>query len=251
LTKLEILYPYSALKLSCLGKNYLVIADLHIGFEHRFNKEGFKILSSIDTMLNTITNLIQVHKPNRLLILGDIKSGFSTLTRDEWKHVPRFMKKIMKLVDISIIPGNHDGGLKRILPEGIRLESKEFQLGDTGFLHGHSYPTNILLNAKRLILGHIHPSFSKLGSPVSGTPVWLKIKTRKDSVFLDYSGEEPLDILVMPSFNAELGAKGLKVFREKMISPIFRKLNGKISEAIIITIDGSVIGDSDSIQYVL
>lgn len=55
----------------------------------------------------------------------------------------------------------------------------------------------------------------------------------------------------MPAFNTELEAAGLTVLRERMISPIFRKIGENVSEALIITLDGSVIGDADSMGYVL
>ncbi len=79
--RLKILYPHPALKLTKAGKDYLIISDLHIGFEQRFNTEGFKIPASTDKMLQTLIELIRLHEPDRLLILGDVKSGFSRVSR--------------------------------------------------------------------------------------------------------------------------------------------------------------------------
>ena len=73
MTKLEILLPHPALKLKTKNKKYLIVSDLHIGFEHRFNKDGFNITPSITKMLQTLTELVQLHKPDKLLILGDVK----------------------------------------------------------------------------------------------------------------------------------------------------------------------------------
>jgi putative SbcD/Mre11-related phosphoesterase len=249
--KLGILYPHPALKLTEAGEDYLVVSDLHIGFEQRFNREGFNITPSTGKMLKTLTELIQQHKPDRLLILGDVKSGFSRVSRDEWKHVPKFMEKIANLVEVSVIPGNHDGGLTPLLPREVKLEPKEVQVHDTVFLHGHTNPTRKLIGAKRLVMGHIHPSYSRKGSPLSGRPVWLTLRVVKKIVFADFEGDDLLEVWVMPSFNTELSATGLTVHRERIISPLLRKIDGAVAEALIITLDGSVIGDADSINYVL
>ncbi len=249
--KLEILYPHPALKLTEAGEDYLVVSDLHIGFEQRFNREGFNITPSTDKMLQTLTELIQQHKPDRLLILGDVKSGFSKISRDEWEHIPKFMEKITTLVEISVIPGNHDGGLTPLLPREVKLESKEILTNDTGFLHGHTHPSRRLQGAKRLVMGHIHPSYSRKGNPLSGRPVWLTLKAKKKLIFDDFEDDDLLEVWVMPSFNTELSATGLTVYRERIISPLLRKIDGNVAEALIITLDGSIIGDIDSIQYVL
>jgi len=252
MTKLEILPPYAALKLKTKNKNYLIVSDLHIGFEHRFNKEGFNITPSITKMLKTLTELIQVHKPDKLLILGDVKSGFSRINKEERRHVPKLMENIIEQVETSIIPGNHDGLLKTLLPKEVKLESREIIIDDTGFFHGHTIPSKKLADAKRLVMGHIHPSYSRKGSPLSGRSVWLTLKVQKKLVFKEYEDiDDMIEVWVMPTFNTELNSGGFRVFRKEIISPLFRKISGTVSEALIITLDGSVIGDVDSMKYVL
>jgi|TARA_B100000315_G_scaffold253182_1_gene291452 hypothetical protein len=252
MAKLEILSPHPALKLTTKKEIYLIVSDLHIGFEHRFNKEGFNIKPSITKMLQTLTELIYLYKPDKLLILGDIKSGFSRINKEERRHVPKLMEQVAEHIEISIIPGNHDGLLKYLLPKEVKLELRESLIDDTGFLHGHTVPSKKLAEAKRLVMGHIHPSYSRKGSPLSGRPVWLTLKVKKKLIFKEYEGKDDMiEVWVMPTFNTELSTGGLRVFRKKIISPLFRKISGTVSEALIITLDGSVIGDTDSMKYVL
>ena len=252
MTKLEILSPYPALKLKTKNKKYLIVSDLHIGFEHRFNKDGFNITPSITKMLQTLTELVQLHKPDKLLILGDVKSGFGRINKEEWKYVPKLIEKIVKQVEISIIPGNHDGRLISLLPKEVKLESRELLIDDTGFFHGHTIPTKKLSSATRLIMGHIHPTYSRKGSPLSGRPVWLTLRVQKKFIFKENEDtDDMIEVWVMPTFNTELSSGGLRVFRKEIISPLFRKINGTVSEALIITLDGSVIGDVNSMKDVL
>lgn len=254
--RLEVLYPHPALKLSEAGEGYLVISDLHIGFEHRFNIEGFKITTSTDKMLQTLSELIRKHKPDRLFILGDIKSSVNRVNRDEWRHIPSFLEKVADLIETSIIPGNHDGGITPLLSREIKLEPKEVLIGETGLLHGHTNPSGSLRRAKRLIIGHIHPSYSRKGSPLSGRPVWLTLRAPRSLIFDGFEGDDNtsadlVDVWVMPAFNTELSTVGLTVFRERIISPLLRKIGGGIVEAFLITLDGAVVGDVDSMKYVL
>lgn len=251
MARLKVLYPYPALKFTYGRKNYLIISDLHIGFEHRFNVEGFRITASTDKMLQTLTELIRRHRPDRLLILGDVKSGVNRVSRDEWRHIPLFMEKVAGLAEVSVIPGNHDGGLTPLLPREVKVEPKEMVLGDTGFLHGHTNPSSRLAGVKRLVMGHIHPSYSRRGSPLSGRPVWLTLKTGRKLVFDGFEGEDMVEVWFMPAFNLELGSVGLAVYRERIIAPILRKISGRVDEALIVTLDGSVIGDVDSVKYVV
>ncbi len=250
MARLEILYPHPALKLIESKEEYLVITDLHIGFEHRFNIKGFNIRASTEKMLSVLTKLIQQHRLDKLLILGDIKSGFSKVSREEWQHIPSFMEQLTSLVEVIVIIGNHDGELTPLLPREVKLGSKEIIIGDTGFLHGHAHPSPKLIDVKRLVMGHVHPTYSRWGSPLSGRPVWLTFRTPKRLILEKSGNDHLLEVWVMPSFNTELSTIGLTVLRGQIISPILRKIKD-INEALIITLDGSIIGDAESVKYVL
>jgi len=77
--------------------------------------------------------------------------------------------------------------------------------------------------------------------------VWISIKTEKQNLFPDKSGE--IEIIVMPSFNKYFYATHKKTYK-KSISPIIEKIK-QISSAKIITLDGTIIGDESLINHVL
>ena len=246
MSRLEILYPYPALLMTGTNEDYLIISDLHIGFEQRFN-----IKTSCNKMLNMLLELLYQYRPDRLLILGDVKSGFNRLSKVEWMHVPKFMEDVASLVRISVIPGNHDGNLAPLLPREVMIESKEVLLDNVGFLHGHTKLSRRLNGASRIVMGHIHPSYCRKGSPLSGAQVWLIVKVLRTGIFEGSESCDNVELWVMPSFNTELNVKGLTLSSKKLISPIFRKIAKNMEDAFIITLDGSVIGDIDSVKFVL
>jgi len=248
---LRILHPYPALKLSFGGLDYLIVSDLHIGFEERFERAGFKIAPSTEAMLNTLLNLIRCEKPDRLIILGDVRGGFERVSRVEWAQIPGFIERVSREVEVSIIPGNHDGGLTPLLPRCVRIESSSVAVGDTGLLHGHTAVPASLSTVRRLIMGHIHPTYSRRGSPLSGQPVWLIVRAGKDKIFNNLDDRSVIEIWVTPAFNMDLSAVGLTVPRERMISPLLRRVAGYVEDAVVMTLGGVVIGGLESLRFVL
>ena len=119
---IKILHPHPALLLIDNNEKHIVISDLHIGFEERFTKKGISIQSSTTNMQNVLRELIIKEKPNDVIILGDIKDSFVSVTKSERIEVPRFFREISKLSNIRVIPGNHDGNIKQLLPNNITVE---------------------------------------------------------------------------------------------------------------------------------
>ncbi len=248
---IRLLHPHPALLLTEEGKKHLVVTDLHIGFEGSFASSGIRIESSISSMLEELTGLIQLHKPDRLVILGDVKHSVETISHYEWRDVPRFFEKIQNHTSTTIVKGNHDGGIESLLPRGIRLAgSKGLLIGGTALLHGHTTPSGRLSKARRLLMGHLHPTYSRQGSPLSGTQVWLIAKAKKRSLFKG-ADEDQIDIYVLPSFNRELSYAGFTSFKGRIISPIIRRTLGGITEAAVITLQGDIIGDAESIRFII
>jgi len=53
--------------------------------------------------------------------------------------VPVFLEKIKKQISVTIIPGNHDANIEKLIPEGISLAtSKGIIIEDALLTHGHT-----------------------------------------------------------------------------------------------------------------
>ena len=53
----------------------LLATDLHLGIEYELAKMGISIPYQTDRFLEELLSLIREHRPDRLLLLGDIKHG--------------------------------------------------------------------------------------------------------------------------------------------------------------------------------
>jgi uncharacterized protein len=240
------------------SNRYLVISDLHIGFEEKFRGSGVRLRPSIDSMVNDLESLIDQYTVTDLVINGDVKSGIDRILESEWNNVPKFFSGATKKCRVTVVPGNHDGGLAALLPEGVTLEDINGKLiEDTLILHGHTRPLIKFKDCKRMILGHVHPIFRKKGSPLSGKPVWAFLKIRKKLVFRELLEDQNLDslleVVVMPSFNTELSASGYVPEGEYESRKGFSLSKDlKMAEdAVIVTLEGEVIGDVSSLQNMI
>jgi putative SbcD/Mre11-related phosphoesterase len=254
LTETEFLFGDRALLISTGHIRHLVIADVHIGFESRFAREGVRLQPSISKMQDNIHAIISRFEPQHVVVLGDVKSGTESITDAEWKLVPEFFRKVAAKAEVTVVPGNHDGGLLHLLPASVQLASMSGVILDDTFLtHGH---TNIpegeqqdISNLAQIVMAHVHPTFNQKGSPLSGQPVWILLKVSRKTY--SEAGVGSFDLTVMPSFNPELSHYGYSALHEKNISPILRRAKEHITKAAVITLNGDIVGEFATLKYVL
>ena len=199
---------------------HLVVADLHIGLEHELLKEGIKIPPQVDGMARKIISLLKKSGAKHLVILGDLKHNIPSISWHEYTQVPPTVKHISKVADITIVKGNHDGNIEKMLP-GVSVV-KSLKIGDSLLLHGHtSVPEDV--DYKRIIVGHKHPSieFPDQIKPTRET-AWIKARTK--------SGVE---VIIMPAFNDLL--TGTPVNRiKKFTGPVFREIEREDADAYLL-----------------
>ena len=228
-------------------KRYMVITDLHIGFEDKFtlNKIEMGKNSPINEIINKIKNLIQIEEPETLILLGDVKSSIRRISNTEWNDTPKFFEEIKKYVDLILVPGNHDANIQQLIPNDVTItNSIGLVIDDILLTHGHTMPTKNFSSVNKIIMGHIHPVFFDENSLLNGKRVWISLKTKKEQIFSSSSDE--LEITIVPSFNPYFYSTK-KRFYKKSISPIIDKLK-QITEARIVTLDGTVIGNESMLE---
>ena len=249
MVKIRIVPSEPALMLE--GKNRsLVITDLHIGFESSLfaNKISVGKNTSIQETITLIEEIIEKTKANSLILLGDVKSSIKSISKNEWNDVPLFLKKMSDKVDTTLVPGNHDANIQKLVPdEVIQVSSAGLEIENILLTHGHTMPSENFSNVDKIIMGHVHPVFFKDESVINGKRVWVSLIADKQQIFSSTSGD--VEITVIPSFNKYFYATHKKQYK-KSISPIIEKIK-KVKSAKIITLDGTIIGDESIITQVL
>jgi len=202
--------------------NSLVIGDVHIGYEEELNKRGVLIprfhfrdvvaaAANIFKLLQPLLKQSNQKKLNQIIINGDLKHGFGSISDQEWREVLKFIDLLAANCEkIVLIKGNHDIILAPIAKKR-NIELVEDYSSDGFFIcHGHQIPEKAAFKkAKTVIIGNEHPAVSiKEGARTETFKCFLKGKFR---------GKR---LVVMPSFNPI--TIGTDVLKEKFISPFLK-----------------------------
>ncbi|MFH0928860.1 MAG: metallophosphoesterase [Candidatus Aenigmatarchaeota archaeon] len=228
----------------------LVITDLHIGLEHEIYKSGITVPSQLEKLKERLDKIITRTKAKHLVILGDVKHQVPSISVQEHREIPKFFEHFSK-IKISIVKGNHDGGIERIVPSKVNVyEPAGFKMGDFLLTHGQAWPDKNDLDAEHLVMGHVHPAVEFwTGNFRSIEPCWLKCDIDTKKLQKKYKTETNLEQgIVMPSFNHLIGGMA---FNSKDFKPIGPLLNNNIlkwKKSEIYLLDGTFLGNLKNLK---
>ena len=277
---ISLLWPSPAAMVKTGKTKTLLIADPHIGWEIQLQGKGIHVPSQTPKLLDKLTAILDEHKPQRLIILGDVKYTVVSSELSEWHDVPDFFAKLQSHVgEIEVIRGNHDANIEPLLPENVELlPASGVAIGDVGIFHGHKWPSPALLGCKTLVMGHLHPAVvfrDPIGFKIT-RQVWMrancnaealaKILLQKHRVKIEGTAAETLrkhygvkpeakEILIMPSFNDFLGGRPVNETRprkeigaEALIGPVLRSEAVDVDNAELFLLDGTYLGTLNQLR---
>jgi putative SbcD/Mre11-related phosphoesterase len=277
---LKLLLPHPAALVKTNKTRTLLIADPHLGWEIQLQEKGIHVPSQTTKILKKLTGIITEYKPERLVILGDVKYTVVSHEFGEWQDIPDFFKKLdVCIKNISIVRGNHDANLEPLLPENVEfLPATGVTVGEVGVFHGHKWPSPELLGCKTLVMGHLHPAVvfrDPTGCKIT-RQVWMKAKCETDplsKILLQKSGVKiersvadtlkehynlkarVKEIFIMPSFNDFLGGRPVNETRprkeigsEALIGPVLRSEAVDVDNAELFLLDGTFLGTLNQLR---
>lgn len=277
---ITLLTPHPAALVKTQKTRTLVVADLHIGWEAALSRRGIHVPTQAPKLLRRLKDLLLTHKPDGLLILGDVKHTVATAEMSEWQDIPDFFDRLKEQIrSICVVRGNHDGNLEPLLPEDVTiLPATGTALGEVGVFHGHRWPSPALLKCKTLIMGHVHPvvAFRDPSGFRITRQVWVRVNCnrvklaetllRKHKVKIKGSVEHALkkrygvrlrtsQLFVMPSFNDFLGGRplnrmrsGAKARTDRLAGPVLRSDCVDMENAEIYLLDGTFLGSLNQLR---
>jgi putative SbcD/Mre11-related phosphoesterase len=277
---LTLLLPHPAALIKTAKTKTLVIADPHIGWEIALQERGIHVPSQTPKLLKKLVALLSEHKPDSLLILGDVKYTVVKAEAGEWHDIPDFFTELQRHVtDISIIRGNHDANLEPLLPETVKLlPATGTVIDDVGLFHGHKWPSPTLLKCKTLLMGHVHPVvvFRDPSGFKMTRQVWMKaecnaealakILLEKHGVKIEGTMKKTLQkhfrvkprttgVFMMPSFNDFLGGRAVNETRprkelgtEALIGPVLRSEAVDVDNSELFLLDGTYLGTLNQLR---
>jgi len=209
------LYCTSLVDLALKVEDYLIISDLHLGYEQSLNAEGIMVPRfQYPLIIDRLEKIKESSSCENIVVNGDLKHEFGRITRQEWSETMEFLEFLKaNFEDIVLIKGNHDNFTKFIAHKTDLEVEESYQIGACLVAHGDKILKDIPQDVETLIIGHEHPCIGlRSGERVE------KIKCYLSGKFKEWN------LLVMPSFN--FVTEGSDILQEKPLSPYLKKISG-------------------------
>ncbi|MGD9083427.1 MAG: ligase-associated DNA damage response endonuclease PdeM [Desulfobacterales bacterium] len=132
----------------------LLIADPHFGKAASFRSHGIAIPQGTTRYdLDRLADLIRLHRPKQLLILGDLIHTARSKSRHVLHELQRWRQEFPDL-NIRLIQGNHDRG-SGDPPMELKIDriQSKYRVGTITFSHQPCRRSN-----SYTIAGHVHPA---------------------------------------------------------------------------------------------
>jgi hypothetical protein len=231
----------------CGAERALVVADYHAGIEAGLRYErGVELRSDADGRRERLLALRDRVSPDRVVVLGDLVHRIGGPGEGERDEVERLLDAVD--VPLTLVPGNHDGGVADAYDRIEVVDAGGLRLGDVGFVHGHTWPDRSVLGAETVCMGHEHPQV-RLEDAVGGgrtEKAWLRGRLRLDP-FADHFGVAPeslgwghSELVVFPAFNDRSGGTWINVEGQTFLSPFLP--DGLADDAEAYLLDGTRLG---------
>lgn len=236
---LQPVYGIPALK----ADTNLIVGDLHIGVESHLRSKGFHLISHTSKMYDSLIEAAE-DDVNRLIVIGDVKDSVPGSTKQEYAEIPDFFERLFERFDIiDVVRGNHDTQIEEFLPSRVKIRpASGLKIGDTGFIHGHTWPSAEVMDCRTLVLAHNHPAVMFCDGVGRRTtePCWFR------GSFNATSDERypviPERFLVIPAFNRMLGGSPVNVIGEDLLGPVLNSGLLDLDNAHLYLLDGIDLG---------
>lgn len=194
-------------------EDYLVISDLHLGYESSLNAAGLMIPRfQYKKIIERLKEILSKTNARKIIVNGDLKHEFGKISKQEFKEIEDFIDFLKKeFKEVILIKGNHDN-FTCFIAENKGLKVYDYYSVENFLvLHGDKIPENPI-REETVIIGHEHPSIGlRSGERVEKIKCFLKGKWNLKN------------IIVMPSFN--FISEGSDVLQSKSISPFLKEIS--------------------------
>lgn len=250
---LKIIPKEPALMFSGSGVTTLLVSDLHLGLEKEMAKKGFRLPPSSVKMMERIRNMADEYRMERIVVLGDVKHSVGKVEDIDWNVIPWFFGTLLDIFpEVEVVPGNHDGNLKTVLPPRVVLHPSEGVVlgegrGRVGAAHGHAWPSEAAVATGNLVIGHSHFTYEmtdRFGSR-SRESVWLfaRYDIARMMVKAGYKSTRKGvgKLVVMPPFNRMVGGHPINTGRPFEFGPVLSSGAIALGESEIFLLDGTLM----------
>ncbi len=248
---LKIVPGDAAIVFSSSGENTLLVSDLHLGLEKEMAKKGFRLPAYSVKMVERVRDIAERYRTTRLAVLGDVKHTVGKVEDIDWGVVPWFFDTMLDLFEsVEVVPGNHDGSIRTVLPQRVVLHPSQGTVlgrgkGRVGVAHGHAWPSEEAIATKNLVIGHSHFTYEmrdQLGSRAREA-VWVSasydVAELMEGAGYKSRAKGKGKLVVMPPFNRLVGGQPINRSKSFAFGPVLSSRSVSLEDADIFLTDGT------------
>jgi uncharacterized protein len=248
---LKIVPGDAALVFSTSDSKTLLISDLHLGLEKELAKKGFRLPAYSVRMVERVKRIAEGYGARRLAVLGDVKHTVGKVEDIDWGVVPWFFDTMLDLFEaVEVVPGNHDGNIKTVLPPRVKLDPSQGTVlgegkGRIGVAHGHAWPSEEAIATRNLVIGHSHFTYEMRDALGSRTreSVWVTAEYDVAELMEGAGYKSKLKgrgkLTVMPPFNRLVGGQPINRSKSFEFGPVLSSRSVSLENADIFLTDGT------------
>ncbi len=248
---LKIVPGEAALVNTTEGSSTLLISDLHLGLEKEMAKKGFRLPAYSVRMVERVKGIAEKYRTTRLAVLGDVKHTVGKVEDIDWGVVPWFFDTMLDLFEsVEVVPGNHDGSIKTVLPPRVVLHPSRGTVlgsgrGRIGVAHGHAWPSEEAIATRNLVIGHSHFTYEMRDALGSRTREAVWVTAQYDvAELMEGAGYKSRvrgkgELTVMPPFNRLVGGQPINRSKSFEFGPVLSSRSMSLGDADIFLTDGT------------
>ncbi|RLG06836.1 MAG: hypothetical protein DRN59_02320 [Thaumarchaeota archaeon] len=231
----------------------LLLADIHFGYESELADKGIQVPSQAYRLRELLVRVVEETGAERIIFLGDLKHQVPLSSWIEWREMPEALKVLKEMgVDLALILGNHDGGIESMLGDLVTIFPSKGVMLDAEkrvyLLHGHAWPSQEVLRADLIIMGHLHPMISlrtDIGI-IAKRRVWLIFEGDKKILAEKLAARRrrgSIRLIVMPAFNPILTGLSVNALTPRdRLWPLIRSGAFDLDSGEAVTLSGERLG---------
>jgi uncharacterized protein len=248
---LKIVPGDAAIVYSSPSRTMLLVSDLHLGLEKEMAKKGFRLPGYSVKMVSRLRDLAERYGATSLAVLGDVKHTVGKVEDIDWGVVPWFFDTMLDLFgEVEVVPGNHDGSIKTVLPPRVKLHPTHGAVigqgrGRVGLAHGHAWPSEEAIATRSLVIGHSHFTYEMRDSLGARTreSVWVSatydVAQLMEGAGYTSSATGRGKLIVMPPFNRMVGGQPINRSKSFQFGPVLSSRAVSLDDADIFLMDGT------------
>ncbi len=248
---LKIVPGEAALVLTTPEDNTLLISDLHLGLEKEMARKGFRLPAYSVRMVERVKGIADSYGTKRLAVLGDVKHTVGKVEDIDWGVIPWFFDTMLDLFEsVEVVPGNHDGSIRTVLPSRVLLHPSQGAVLGTGkarvgVAHGHAWPSEAAILTRNLVIGHSHFTYEMRDALGARTreAVWVNaeydVADLLEGAGYGSKARGKGKLTVMPPFNRLVGGQPINRNRSFEFGPVLSSRSLSLKDADIFLTDGT------------